>query len=403
MLSRPILANVLGVRRYNGLGRSYQKSFVLFRAMLTQMPTKRFYLKVDADALLRPHNLLHFLGYLHLHVAPSSPLYFGSAFGVYNVSRGVNDIARAFKFNRGGALEQRSGHDKTKATKVTVRLRDTEAFQAMAREVRRDAFQAFQAVWDGGGAARNEAASNEVTRQVAPMQAAEHAAWLLDRRTRAVTYAIGGAYGFNRHALMLLVRSGCMPRLGVLPCQACTRTVRSQPMHTHEDANVGVCMHILGARLLQCEAFHLLAPLKTYFSQTPLSSWPPNPAQVPAARALMDLVSAIEQLQEGDRGRDRGHTWDVPGFALSALLANVTEAFHDDREAVSAHSPQLSAHPIAVHPIKAGAQTGGLRWYGPLWTALNLRDMAQAAKLRRWRGAHRALQTRTVGSGAHSA
>ena len=87
----------------------------------------------------------------------------------------------------------------------------------------------------------------------------------------------------------------------------------------------------------------------------------------------MNVLNAIEQ-----HGPAAGNLLDRP-----ALLANITEAFLDGEQTVSAHWPQLSAHPIVLHPIKnSGA---GLRWYLPLWTALDLRDTAQEPKLRRWR------------------
>jgi hypothetical protein len=82
--------------QYRGLGLSYQKTFVLLKAMLERVRPKRFYLKLDADALLRPPNLLRFLTFLHSQVDATSPLYFGSAFGTYNCT-GHTDSCRSYR------------------------------------------------------------------------------------------------------------------------------------------------------------------------------------------------------------------------------------------------------------------------------------------------------------------
>ena len=64
--------------RYTGVGLSFQKTAVLFSTMLRVLPDKKYYLKLDVDAILRPTNLLRFLAYLH-HITGgqrSSPVYF---------------------------------------------------------------------------------------------------------------------------------------------------------------------------------------------------------------------------------------------------------------------------------------------------------------------------------------
>ena len=56
---------------------------MLIKSLLQQLPDSRYYLKLDADAMLRT-NLRRFLGFLHRNSAVGSRIYFGTAFGTYN-------------------------------------------------------------------------------------------------------------------------------------------------------------------------------------------------------------------------------------------------------------------------------------------------------------------------------
>ena len=63
-------------------------------------------------------------------------------------------------------------------------------------------------------------------------------------------YASGTLYGFTGSALSRLVRSGCVERLaaGVLCVEA-----KGTPSTLLEDANVGLCAHLLAIQLIQCD------------------------------------------------------------------------------------------------------------------------------------------------------
>ena len=56
---------------------------------------------------------------------------------------------------------------------------------------------------------------------------------------------------------------------------------------------VGLCMHLLGARLLQCQAFHLMPPLEPPVSiRRPTDTWPPNGHPGAAMRRLLHWMHA---------------------------------------------------------------------------------------------------------------
>lgn len=110
-------------------GNSFKKTAALMAALLAEFPTKRFYLKVDADSVLRPQNLLLFLARVAKRMdstaaaAPTTatataakgnvpaapPLYFGSAFAPpicpYADARCKN--IKSFSFNFGAATPAR--------------------------------------------------------------------------------------------------------------------------------------------------------------------------------------------------------------------------------------------------------------------------------------------------------
>ena len=82
-------------------GDNYQKTAALLTTLYTMLPRKRFYLKLDVDAMLRPANLLRFLSFLDREVHPESPVYFGAAFGTFACDVDERDVCRAFSHNKG--------------------------------------------------------------------------------------------------------------------------------------------------------------------------------------------------------------------------------------------------------------------------------------------------------------
>ena len=68
--------------------------------------------------------------------------------------------------------------------------------------------------------------------------------------TPSVQYASGTLYGLTRTALTRLVRSGCMERLaGEITCVEAKGT----PSTLLEDANIGLCAHLLAIQSVQCD------------------------------------------------------------------------------------------------------------------------------------------------------
>ena len=57
-------------------------------------------------------------------------------------------------------------------------------------------------------------------------------------------YAMGGVYGMSRPAVERLIRSKCQRKLAAIRCRGCARSVGGSGMHTHEDANLGLCMRL---------------------------------------------------------------------------------------------------------------------------------------------------------------
>ena len=97
-----------------------------------------------------------------------------------------------------------------------------------------------------------------------------------------VRYSAGGQYGFNRVSLLAVVRSNCLERVGEVACgsrkaewpgrvaiEPEAKPCRRGPMHTMEDATVGLCMHLTRARLIECDCFRNAKML-------PPETWPPH-------------------------------------------------------------------------------------------------------------------------------
>ena len=208
-------------RVHKGLG-GYLKTALLLQAMLGRMPAKLFYLKLDADAVLSPPGLAHFVDALARRMHPASLYYFGSAF-MRDDCVTVNDRCRAFTFNRGIVVGARG-----------MRLRDTPQFRTLEAELR---------------------SSDEI-------------AYFGNRSS--VIYAFGGCYGFSRPALNRLVASDGIRRVGKLQCtpRKCKHRgfAKHLGMHQWEDANVGLSAHINGITLLHHACFAMGAQLPSFRS-----------------------------------------------------------------------------------------------------------------------------------------
>lgn len=224
---------------YKGLGLSWRKTSAMIMTLLARFPTKTYYLKADADAILRPNNLMHFLRFLHREVDPRSPIYFGTAFGTYNCTDDPSDNCRSFTFNKGASLTtDRWGQN----TRRRVRLRETADWLKLERQILEanlgDGWEKQQAVENrtavmcaAGGGRSPSLGRSPLTSTGAPP-------------AHFRRYAMGGVYGMSRLAAQRLVRSSCQAILGSLYCQGCARNVLGKGVHTHEDANLGLCMHL---------------------------------------------------------------------------------------------------------------------------------------------------------------
>ena len=287
---------------YEGLGLSYRKTATLFRALFEQLQNKHIYVKVDADAIIRPNNLLRFLSVLQQITVPNAAFYFGSAYGTYACTGGERrgDQCRAFTFNKGfrGMKNWTKGRPRS-----ALRLRESHEWNKLQRSM-----------LTGAG----DRLANQT----------------------AVTYALGGVYGVSSTALARLVQSNCQPRVARLRCDgaACARTVRNVPFHTHEDANMGLCMHLNGVRMVQCGCFH-----------------------------MMNIVEANPLRR----------TWSIPA-RVNVRSASSVKAYFKDGRPEDSRAPQLCKHPIAVHPIKHMVN------YLRVWQALATRDAVHDEHLRTW-------------------
>ena len=76
----------------------------------------------------------------------------------------------------------------------------------------------------------------------------------------AVVYALGDVYGLNKVALQRLMRSQAQAKVASVGCglygrALCRRAVRGNEWLRHEDANMGLALHLLGVRLASLPCF----------------------------------------------------------------------------------------------------------------------------------------------------
>ena len=74
-------------------------------------------------------------------------------------------------------------------------------------------------------------------------------------RLGGVTYAQGGAWGISRSTAQAIIDTACINRVGTL---AISRSISRRPdVHMFEDANLGLCAHLVRAPLIHCGGFQM--------------------------------------------------------------------------------------------------------------------------------------------------
>lgn len=82
-------------------------------------------------------------------------------------------------------------------------------------------------------------------------------------REASVSYATGGAYGFNRRALQLVTQPRCMSA-AVAAVIARGEAIGVPVPGAGEDETVGLCMHLQRVRLIRCGCFYQYGPCNCY-------------------------------------------------------------------------------------------------------------------------------------------
>ena len=202
---------------FGTLPRNVRKGAALQRAMLDVLPSKRFYMKMDMDALLDPKALLQLLRFVESAVHPASPVYMGSTYVGKNRSTwdfGFDEPRAQMVYNGTWRAAHRRASWATKmASKVF--LRETLTWRKLEAQ---HLTPAQQSGAKGG----------------------------------AVHFAAGGMFGLSRTALQRLVNSSCMQKVAELKCQPSCRRSELQQI---EDSVIGLCMHLLRVRLLDTPCF----------------------------------------------------------------------------------------------------------------------------------------------------
>ena len=202
------------------LGANFGKLATLLRCLYLWIAPKRWYLKVDMDALLMPVNFLRIIQSLEAMLPDEAPVYFGS--DVFRLHRpglsSVGSTQPANRFQLGSACraQQASSDSRPKSCFVT------------------------SSAWLALEAAQNWTASEASAAHATPM----------------ITYAQGGAEGLSRAALLLAISDDCVNVVGNAVVLHNDRFKSSLEMSSGEDLVLGLCMHLKQVRLLECPAFH---------------------------------------------------------------------------------------------------------------------------------------------------
>ena len=173
---------------------NFDKFSALLKGLLRLLPHKKWYVKLDTDTVLEPHNLYRFLSFFQVRVLKEPNLYFGDA----------------------GELPQKSNNPVDWAMyRVHARSKD-KLFQ---RQGWRDLVKEYYPV---------RKTSEQST----------------------ITYVHGGLEGFSHDALTQLVSKDCVSRVGSIPCD---RSIKKHCINKPEDATVGLCAHLHKIALVDCQ------------------------------------------------------------------------------------------------------------------------------------------------------
>lgn len=226
--------------------------------------TKKYFVKLDSDTVVEPRLLLEMLGYLHSrivsqrkHVGAKLPaVAFGNVKGLHT-----------FKACAPSSAQRECVHDPSSSRSVGHEqcLRGTSAWLRLLNQTS----ETVAAELARGSSSVSSASTYDRRRLVATSHA-----------NPAVHYASGTLYGLSQSALTRIVRTNCVEKLAgdVLCVEA-----KGTPSTLLEDANVGLCIHLLSIQLVQCDCItHRAAgqhgdPLPTadfFRCASPLSSHP---------------------------------------------------------------------------------------------------------------------------------
>lgn len=172
----------------------------------------------------------------------------------------------------------------------------------------------------------------------------------------------------SRFAAERMVHTSCVWRVGSLPCHGaglgngCIYNQKSIGLNTREDAAVGLCMHLVGAQLVECGCFHSgRVGVNLHDGRYGVLAW------------------AVSAQLRGLLTRNGTFRADVP---REGIMKRVHGVFRDDVPA-GQETPgmtYLCLHPIALHAIHVPKTE-----FLPLWQMLTARDAEHTSRLEEWR------------------
>ena len=220
-------------RSFYGSAKNAQKGAILWNALLHIMPRKRFYLKLDADSLLLPHNLLSFLNAVAHKVGLDVPVYFGNHRFINTVSTWGYDIDHErLKLVLSGKARAARGH----------RVNMTSKYQSNVNlEHRVDP--------RGKIFIRETLGWQQLERQFLTQEQIDSSAHT------TLNFAQGSAYGMSYLALQALIESNVMARVHQVGQNCQPVQCRRKELVDIEDSLMGLCMHLLQIKLLSCTCF----------------------------------------------------------------------------------------------------------------------------------------------------
>lgn len=203
----------------------WHKTAALLRALLHSYPSKRIYLKLDSDTMVVPDSMLRFLTVARAHVPEGRrPLYVGSA-----------------KINIYRYMQTSGGSLLASAPWAALEQRMDGARAELARGSRTDGTGSVSVTTDGD----RTRGDDQRLRLRAPAD--------------VPSYAMGGAFGFDRLAIGALVDSDCLQAVAgavsiYINATSAPGTL-PHPSPLFEDEAVGLCMHLHRIPLTTCACF----------------------------------------------------------------------------------------------------------------------------------------------------